>query len=556
MDKKVVRDQVAELLTKIFDNVYSRDRWTFLLGVSKSAISQWTKGETIPSHSNLRSIIFNLEHDKHKRLLKQLDKIKYKDLETITPNHYKFKGCETLNDYLLKGKIDALMINILNAHQKLKESMIETSLALVQNHNSSQLNFDDNGKILNELSNLIKLIRRGEEARTSDKDKENFAERLIKMHLRPLNKFLENSGKRPKPEDFEFIKKHTIVDKLNESKMNGIEIYNGGRKRTEDVQNFELPIIRTWVLSNSESLPAKTLILDDLVQMVLIIPSKGEFKLKIKEEEHISKNMIFISSNDKKKVLPKIEIDYPECTCYVILFSSYGIKPLGDLSTRRNYQKKLLTSNFFIDMSKKSFDDLINAESEPGTGAKEIYDGHRNNRAEGLLSTIFKTTDFFDQIRYNDNYGTNTKIKVSLVKFNYLDESKRINTLYRHHGHEFIIPLNNVNLAIEKCGTFSDEIERTEFNQKEVNDFDVFTDNFNFDGELTRDNLFPMIIVDPNTPHAFKSTENGESSLCLHIYIRSNVDWVYSQHELLQYDHDDREIKSEVELKEYSTRLL
>ena len=43
---------------------YSRDDWSYLLGVSKPAMSQWTNDKTIPSSINLNSLLNYLSSKK------------------------------------------------------------------------------------------------------------------------------------------------------------------------------------------------------------------------------------------------------------------------------------------------------------------------------------------------------------------------------------------------------------------------------------------------------------------------------------------------------------
>jgi len=90
--------------------------WALQLNVSKSAISQWLSGDSIPSSKNLkqfRDLVYNLNLSLYKKLIsifnKNLPEISPKSLNFKTKNLYDYIAIEELNS--LKYTIETIKIN-------------------------------------------------------------------------------------------------------------------------------------------------------------------------------------------------------------------------------------------------------------------------------------------------------------------------------------------------------------------------------------------------------------------------------------------------------------
>ncbi len=167
VSKKKNRSKFAQFLTNLINSFYTREQWSFLLGISKPAISQWCTDKTVPSAENLRYLIGYLADNNAGDLWQEWEVIKYMPLKEITPNFAKIKGANTLNDYLLKSNFDRLFFELNHVQAEMKEHVVDALSAMVYQLRLTKFTKEQSVSLLNELSatcrNIKQVLERSEE---------------------------------------------------------------------------------------------------------------------------------------------------------------------------------------------------------------------------------------------------------------------------------------------------------------------------------------------------------------------------------------------------------
>lgn len=531
--KEKNKSEFAQFLTDVFDSCYSRNDWAYLLRVSTAAISQWCNDKTIPNPENLRAILGYLKDKNEKLLIKKFDEIKYKKIASITANNPKFKIEGTLSDYLLNIHFGKLFYEINESRQGLKETYLNSFPSIV--YNSASMSLDD--VHVNDFVNEIDSISKSLKYRVASLG-ENGPRLFTKLinEIRGLNEWLRDT--RPIPDESKFWSQSEIEYSLKEDSSGVLELFNIGQKKLEGNQG-SLPTIRIYAI-DSRYYIQDAIQIDDLLEMIMIIPFSGEYSVSnlgsvvttpVKDCSTIS----VIQTSKGGSILPKLELKFKTFAGYIILFSPAGVLDFYNMQSQFRYRKNQKETIRII-RGKNRLNEMLSLINPREKGIKSSV--HESNREQGILKTYKESEDLF--ILSTDSELP--KWKFSLIEIKYPKKETRINDLYKHDGLEIFIPLNEGQFKSIKCGLKSSEIDESKINKSRIDDKDIYHDIYCIEKESS--SLYrPIVIFDPNIPHAFQSINKGLSSKCLHIYLQPNVKRVLNENENLddfwvRRDHD------------------
>ena len=428
----------------------------------------------------------------------EFDQIKHHELPSITPNHEKFKGANTLNDYLIKIKFDKLIYELVHLNNTLKEHYLDSISSIVYHSGKLPLEPSENVKLLNEMAELTQnLLYRLDQYDLNDVKKTAVFRKLIN-YLREDNKWLSVDDFRPPPPESKFWSSAQVQEGISKAKTGILELYCSGQKKQKH-RNGRLPT-SGFMLLIRKYLKVNFFPLDDILEMVIVLPFSGTFSLSKSEKGKpiaSGENMVLLDAKPDS-ILPEMELSMNNFKGYLVLFSSAGLFELDSISSK-NRSREDLTEDLTKCQHQYQISDLIGKME----GLKGVGTTHKDNIEQGILK-IYEEK-FLDHCTESPNRNW----KVSLIEFLELEGETRIRTLYKHDGLELIIPLNKQPFKAEKCGLRSSEIDQNDFIEQDVNIKDVYSDIYNL--ENSESEYYPIVIFDPNIPHALEQLKNLQS---------------------------------------------